>query len=785
MADARISELPAAAALSAADIAPVVQGTGTAAQTRRATFAQITAGVHAERMLHVRDFGAVGNGTTDDAAAIQAAINAASAAGGGIVRLGPKRYRVVSANITVLENVCLEGPAVFPGGQRASADYRGIPGTLIIDPARTIRVMRAATLRGVTLMRDGLGAPPTTMRAGVTLRGGMAGTAITIGDGSGTQHDALVEDLLILGFDLAIRSDNSQRLTVRRVRGDNRNGIHLTRTYDITRIHEVHFWPFLTGNLGGVSLVQTAIAGVSNNGAGRFRITTSAAHNLVTGDIVNIAGVTGTTAANGRFVATVVSTTAIDLDGSTFAGSWSGGGTLSVWNNRRSGTAFRVEDSDVAEFVSCFCYGYEVGFDIGNGAQSLQLHNCSVDDLLSLKDPFTTGALIRGTAFRTKWVGGFISSMATAIRVNSASLAQGDNQFVGVMVGGDGAGRTVEVLDGGLTMVACDLPAARVYLATAGDSLSVVASDTRSATFEGQTTADLARIVLVGNRLQALGSTPDQERALLRRRSALLGGELDVENQDGAVTYSLSIGSGALAPLEIGGDPDGNPNGGVVFGAAEAMTAPMTVTLRRRSSAPADGDAVGYVAFTGNNAGSADTAFARAGGVSEAVATGAEAGAFVIETRGAGGLAERLRVGSSGTVTLQGPLVLPGTPTTSLQAATKGYVDEQFTARPLPVLAVSAPTALTAASHNARLVVANAGATLSINWAATGDGFSCLIVNRSGADLAITMAGFTGTSPSNPDGLTKIRADGLATLLAFSPDGGATKVLLLSGSASP
>ena len=291
--------------------------------------------------------------------------------------------------------------------------------------------------------------------------------------------------------------------------------------------------------------------------------------------------------------------------------------------------------------------------------------------------------------------------------------------------------------------------------------------------------------MLVGNRLQALGSTPDQERALLRRRSALLGGELDVENQDSAVTYSLSIGSGALAPLEIGGDPDGNPNGRVVFGATGSMTAPMTVTLRRRSTTPAAGDAVGYVSFAGNNAAAAETAFARAGGVSETVATGTEAGAFVIETRGGGAMVERLRVASSGTVTLQGPLVLPGAPTTSLQAATKGYVDGQFTARPLPVLAVSAPTALTAASHNARLVVANAGATLSINWTATGDGFSCLVVNRSGADLAITMAGFTAASPSNPDGLTKIRADGLATLLAYSPDGGTTKVLLLSGAAAP
>jgi hypothetical protein len=784
MADARISELPVASALAAADITPFVQGSGSAAQTRRATFAQITAGVHAERMFHVRDYGAVGNGTTDDAAAIQAAINAASAAGGGTVRLGPRRYRVVASDITVLENVCLEGPTTFPGGQRAAADYRGIPGTLIIDPARTVRVMRAATLRAMTLSRDGLGAPPTNLRAGVTLRAAFAGTAITIGDGSGTQHDVLVEDLLILGFNLAIRSDNSQRLSVRRVRGDNQNGIYLTRTYDITRIHEVHFWPFLTGNISNVSLAQAGVAGVANNGSGLVRVTCSAAHGLVTGDLVNTYGISGVPA-NGLFVVTVVDGTRVDLQGSTFSGTWTGGGNVAVWNNRRTGTAFRVEDSDVAEFVSCFAYGYRTGFDLGNGAQSIQLSNCSVDDLLSLKDPTTVGALIQGTAFRTKWVGGFISSMSTAIRVNSSAPNQGDNQFVGVMVGGDGAGRAVEVLDGGLTLVACDLPAARVFMASAGDSLSVVASDTRSTTFQGQTNADLSRIVLVGNRLQALGSSADQERALLRRRSATLGGELDIENQDGTVTYSLSVGSGAAAPLEIAGDNPNNPNGGVVFGAGAGMTAPMTVTLRRRSTAPAANDAVGRLAFNGNNTTGTETSFARAGGVSEAVTAGAEAGAFVVETRNGGTLAERFRVGPTGTVTLTGPLVLPADPTTANQAASKGYVDGQFTSRRLPVVGLWAATPLTLAAHHARIVSANAGATLSIDWTATGDGFTCLVVNRTGADLAVTMTGFTGTSPTNPDGLTRIRPDGLATLLAFSPDGGTTRLLLLSGAAAP
>ncbi|MGG5821513.1 glycosyl hydrolase family 28-related protein [Falsiroseomonas sp. HW251] len=784
MPDTKISDLPAASALAAADILPVVQGSGVSATTRRASFAQVTAGVFAERMFHVRDYGAIGDGVADDAAAIQAAIDAAAAAGGGIVLLGPRRYRVVTNEIVVKENVSLEGP-LFPGGQRPSADYRSLPGTIRLDSTRTVRVLRGATLRRVALIRDGMGAPPATMRDAINLRAAMAGTAITIGDGSGSHHDVLVEDMLVLGFNLALRSDNSQRLNIRRMRGDNRNGLWISRTYDITRVHDVHFWPFLTGNLANVSVVQRAVSAVANNGSGLVRVTTSTAHGLVTGDLVNVYGVGGVATANGRYTATVVDATRVDLQGTAFAGSWSGGGTLAVWNNRRLGTAFRIETSDVAEYVNCFAFGYDVGYDIGDGAQSIQTHNCSVDDLLVLTDPQTTGVWIRGTAFRTKWVGGFFSSQATAIRVNSNASSSGDNQFVGVMVGGAGAGRTVEVLDGGLTLVACDLPSASVYLATTGDSLSVVASDTRSATFSGQTTADASRIVLVANRNQAARSSADQQITVLGPRSATQGAELDFSNQDSSVSYTMMVGTGATAPLEIAGDPTVNPNGGVVFGGGTAMTAPMAVTLRRGSATPAANDALGQIAFSGNNAAAAETVFARAGAIVESVASGTEGGAFVVETRNAGTLAERFRIAASGTVTLTGPMVLPADPTAANQAARKGYVDAQFTGRALPVVAASATTPLTLANHNARLVSANAGTTLSIDWAATGSGFSCLIVNRTGADLGVTMTNFTGTTPTNPDGLTKIRNNGLATLLAFSPDGGTTKLLLLSGAGAP
>lgn len=82
--------------------------------------------------------------------------------------------------------------------------------------------------------------------------------------------------------------------------------------------------------LAKLSGIVATITGAADNGAGLIRLTAKA-HGAVTGAVLVVAGVTGTTEANASWTVTVIDVDTLDLQGSTFTNEYTGGGTASTY----------------------------------------------------------------------------------------------------------------------------------------------------------------------------------------------------------------------------------------------------------------------------------------------------------------------------------------------------------------------------------------------------------------------------------------------------------------------
>jgi len=150
------------------------------------------------------------------------------------------------------------------------------------------------------------------------------------------------------------------------------------------------------------------VSGAVNNGSGLIRITTSTAHNMVTGNKVFISGVTGTTEANGLWTVTLVNTTQVDLQSSTFSNVYISGGAfrtgygwtvvdglLVVSGTSNSAGLIRVTTSALHGLTtgdSVFIYGVN-GTTNANGTWTVTVINTTI---IQLQGSTYNGAWING-----------------------------------------------------------------------------------------------------------------------------------------------------------------------------------------------------------------------------------------------------------------------------------------------------------------------------------------------------------------------------------------------------
>jgi hypothetical protein len=364
------------------------------------------------------DWGAVGDGVTDDTAAIQRCLNEVAANGGGNVAPGPKRYLIDSANLLIPAGVNIVGPWLNVGEQ-AGINYLTLKFALIVNPLYTIMLNgRGSGIKGCVIQRKGL-TTPTSLRTGLDIVNAFSGTAITFNNvTNNAASDSYIGYCFIIGFNKAIYCFNNERPHIEFITGDCTNGIDMNFVTDMQHLSFNHFWPFVTAHQGWGFTTYT-VTNAINNGVGLIRLTLLTTHTLVTGDIVVVGSVGGVPNATGRWTVTVIDASTLDLQASTFAGLYTTGGVVQVNANRRSGVAYTLQNvDDWGQIFESFCYGWDTGYDV-NGSDHVLISNCGCDNWGTQLDPARIGVNVRGTSKSTLIMGHRFASQGNAVVVNT------------------------------------------------------------------------------------------------------------------------------------------------------------------------------------------------------------------------------------------------------------------------------------------------------------------------------------------------------------------------------
>jgi hypothetical protein len=432
-----------AVTLTAADIGFTADAAG--AQAR--TLAQVLN----DNRFHVRNFGAVGNGTTSDSTAFQAAMDACSTAGGGVVKMDAARFRWAT-DVTMPQGVFVEGEWET-AGKRNNADYDTQKYVILKDASARLQVLGNAGMRKCGLFRYGLVKPANTVRAMLDAIDDFGGTGIEAkGDDTiGSVSECAFQDMTILGFDLGLDIYRGECHDIARLLIDCTAGYKIERVRDIARIEDVHMWPAVTAHQSA-GTTSYAVSAAANSG-GLLQLTL-AAHPFETGDRVNVVLTTGGTLRK-RTAITVVSGTVITCQDIPWDAGYAAL-TGVVWPAVywREGIGAHHLDHEAVTVRDVFAYGHGTGLYAGDGVSWLRAFGYGYDNYLSAGVDSSVAIDIAGTARGLQFIGGETNSCGVALRVNSPGTLH--HKIIGMELNVYTGGKVFDLLDGRTIFAACE-----------------------------------------------------------------------------------------------------------------------------------------------------------------------------------------------------------------------------------------------------------------------------------------------------------------------------------------
>jgi hypothetical protein len=254
----------------------IQSGTGAVARTAEAK---------AREIISVEDFGAVGDGSTNDAAALN---TSGTSATGKAVALNNK-YNLTST-------VSIPAETTFAGQTNdpeqvvvGTGSYYNRQSALKSSASTALSVGRGASLERVTLTRSGLTMPWSTNAQVTANIAAFGGTGVDV-----SETGATVANAMLLGFTTGITgtfASDEGRARIMFNKFDCTNGISLTGARDLNIIGFNHAWPFLSAHTTGVTDANLKRAGAFLTFGGSFNEASLSIGNFEYGYAVGIAAV--------------------------------------------------------------------------------------------------------------------------------------------------------------------------------------------------------------------------------------------------------------------------------------------------------------------------------------------------------------------------------------------------------------------------------------------------------------------------------------------------------------